>query len=140
MNTNDSLSKGRRILGLAMILAGIFCTISQFANGRLRADFSQGLAYAATVQTGNEMPRVDSAQAQTRAVAGTRGPDFLHGHVELSSRSHPPDRECGQTMTIFTVSAAETRSTTGGIVTGSPKTERPRARDTKPHVREPELV
>jgi HEAT repeat protein len=71
MNTNDSLSKGRRILGLAMILAGIFCTISQFANGRLRADFSQGLAYAATVQTGNEMPRVDSAQAQTRAVAGT---------------------------------------------------------------------
>jgi len=54
-----------------MILAGIFCTISQFANGRLRADFSQGLAYAATVQTGNEMPRVDSAQAQTRAVAGT---------------------------------------------------------------------
>jgi hypothetical protein len=72
MNTNDSLSKGRRILGLAMILAGIFCAISQFANARrLRADFSQGLAYAATVQTGNEMPRVESAHAETRAVAGT---------------------------------------------------------------------
>ena len=72
MNTNDSLSKGRRILGLAMILLGIFCTISQFTNGRgLRADFSQGLAYAAAVQTSNEMPRVENAQAEKRAVTGS---------------------------------------------------------------------
>ena len=72
MHSNDNLSKGRRILGLAMILVGMFCTISQFTNGRgLRADFGQSLAYAATVQTSSETPRVESAQAETRAVAGT---------------------------------------------------------------------
>ena len=77
MNSNDNLSKGRRILGLAMILVGVFCTISQFANGRgLRADLGQRLAYAATIQTNPEMPRVESAQAETRAVAGTLGATF----------------------------------------------------------------
>src|SRR5689334_19396624 len=77
MNSNDSLSKGRRILGLAMILAGSFCAISQLTNGRgLRAAFSQGLAYAATVQSGSEMPRVESTQAETRAVTGTLDATF----------------------------------------------------------------
>ncbi|HVH71123.1 MAG TPA: hypothetical protein VNB49_08455, partial [Candidatus Dormibacteraeota bacterium] len=77
MNSNDKLSKGRAILGLAMILVGIFCTISQLTNsGGLRADFSQGLAYAATVQTGSDMPRVESAQAETRAVTGTLDATF----------------------------------------------------------------
>ena len=72
MHSNDNLSKGRRILGLAMISVGIFCAISQFADGRsLRAGFSQGLAYAATFQSGTDMPRVESSQAETRAVAGT---------------------------------------------------------------------
>lgn len=71
MHPNDNLSKGRRTVGLAMILVGI-CTISQFANGRgLQADAIQGLAYAATAQTNTEMPHVVSAQAETRAVAGT---------------------------------------------------------------------
>ena len=72
MNLNDHLSKGRRTLGLAMIVAGIFCTISQFRNNHgPRLDFAQGLAYAATLQAGNEMPRVESAQAETRAVTGS---------------------------------------------------------------------
>ena len=79
MNRIDSLSNGRRVLGFAMILAGIFCTISQLTTGRgLRADLSQGLAYGATVQTSNEMPRVESAQAETRAVTGTLEAAF-HG-------------------------------------------------------------
>lgn len=77
MNSNDSLSKGRRILGLTMILVGIFCIISQFTTSRgLRADFSQSLAYAATVQAGNEMPHLESAQAETRAVTGTLDATF----------------------------------------------------------------
>ena len=77
MHSNDNLSKGRQILGLAMILAGSFCAISQFANSRgLRADFSQGLAYAATFQTSGEMPRVESAQAETRAVSGSLDATF----------------------------------------------------------------
>ena len=77
MNTNESLPKGRRILGLAMIGVGIFCTISQFAGGRgLRPGFGQGLAYAATTQANMEMPRVESAQAETRAVTGSLDATF----------------------------------------------------------------
>ncbi|HKW63961.1 MAG TPA: HEAT repeat domain-containing protein [Candidatus Acidoferrum sp.] len=72
MNTNGALSKTRRILGLAMIAVGIFCTLSQFSNGRgLQASFGPGLTYAATIQAGTDMPRVESAQAETRAVAGS---------------------------------------------------------------------
>lgn len=72
MHTNNSLLKGRRILGLAMIAAGIFCTISQFTKGRgLRADFGQTFAYAATLQLNDDMPRVENAQAKTRVVSGT---------------------------------------------------------------------
>lgn len=70
MNKNDALSKTRRILGLAMIVAGILCAISHFTNRR-GTNFSQGLAFAATVQTNNDTPHVQSAQAETRAVAGT---------------------------------------------------------------------
>ena len=77
MYSNDNQSKGRKILGLAMIAVGLFCTISQFTSGRsLRVDRAQGLAYAATVQTGGEMPRVESAQAETRAVAGSLDATF----------------------------------------------------------------
>jgi len=72
MNSTDSLTKGRRILGLAMISVGTLCTISQLTNGQaLRANLGQGLAYAATAQTSNEMSRVENAQAETRAIAGT---------------------------------------------------------------------
>jgi HEAT repeats len=72
MRSKDNLSKGRRVLGLTMISAGVFCIISQLTTSRgLRAGFSQELAYAATTQANVEMPRVESAQAETRAVTGT---------------------------------------------------------------------
>ena len=72
IDANDSMSTVRRILGLAMILMGIIGTVAQFAKGgTLRASFGPSLAYAATSQAGAEMPRVESAQAETRAVAGT---------------------------------------------------------------------
>jgi len=77
MHSNDNPSKGRKILGLALILVGSFCAMSQFANGRgLRAGFSHGLAYAATFQTSSEMPRVESAQVETRVVAGSLDTTF----------------------------------------------------------------
>ena len=72
MNSNHTLSKGRRILGLAMIVVGVFCTISQLTNSRaLRADLGQSLAYAANVQMIDAMPRVENAQAETRAITGS---------------------------------------------------------------------
>jgi HEAT repeat protein len=75
MDAKDSMSTGRRILGLAMILVGILCTIAQLAKGRaVRTNFDQ--AYAATTQGGVEMPRVESAKAETRVVAETLDATF----------------------------------------------------------------
>lgn len=72
MYSNDNLSKARRILGLAMIVVGVFCTFSQFTNIRgPRPGFGQTLAYAATIQARNEMPRLENTQAETRAVTGS---------------------------------------------------------------------
>ncbi|HEY6945671.1 MAG TPA: HEAT repeat domain-containing protein [Candidatus Acidoferrum sp.] len=72
MHASDSLSKARKILGLAMILMGIFGTVTEFTKGRtIRADFGQGVVYAATAQGSAEMPRVESAKVETRTVTGT---------------------------------------------------------------------
>jgi len=77
MHSNDSLSKGRRIIGMSMILVGVFCAVSRLGNGcGLRVDLGQGLAYAATIQGGTEMPRVENAQAETRAVTGSLDATF----------------------------------------------------------------
>ena len=75
MQGKDSLSTGRRIVGLAMILAGIFSAIAQFAKGgTVRTSIER--AFAATPQAGTEMPRVESARAETRAVTGTLDATF----------------------------------------------------------------
>jgi HEAT repeat protein len=72
MEANDSMSTGRRILGLAMIGVGIFCSLAQFAKGHtLHLDFGPGLAYAATAQAGVDMPRIENAKLETRAVVGS---------------------------------------------------------------------
>jgi HEAT repeat protein len=72
MQANDILSIGRRILGLAMILMGIFGTVAQLAKGyTLPTDSVESVAYNRTPQAGTEMPRVESARAETRAVTGT---------------------------------------------------------------------
>ena len=77
MHGSDNLSNGRRILGLAMILAGIFCSLDQLTKGNaLRADFGNEVAYAATSQAGGEMPLVENAKAETRAVTGTLDATF----------------------------------------------------------------
>ena len=72
MQANDILSIGRRILGLVMILMGIFGTVAQLAKGYgLRTDSVESVTYAATPQAGTEMPRIENARAETRAVTGT---------------------------------------------------------------------
>ena len=70
MQTNDILSIGRRILGVAMILMGIFGTVAQLAKGYTLPTGAVE-AYARPPQAGTEMPRIESARAETRAVAGT---------------------------------------------------------------------
>jgi HEAT repeat protein len=88
METNDSMSTGRRILGLAMIAVGIFCSLAQFEKGHtLRVDFGQGLAYAATTQTGVEMPRIENATLETRAVTGTLDSTMR----ELAAKAEKPE-------------------------------------------------
>ena len=75
MKANDSMSTGRRVLGLAMILAGIFFTIAQLTKGGAsQIDFGQ--AYAATMQAEAEMPRVENAKVETRAVAANLDTTF----------------------------------------------------------------
>ena len=70
MRAHDTLSTGPRILGLAMILAGVFCTIAEFGNGGTRrSEF--GKAYAAQAQNSIEMPHVENAKIDTRAVEGS---------------------------------------------------------------------
>ena len=72
MQGNDTLTMGRRILGLAMILMGIFGTVAQLADSYTRrTDFVEDVVYAAPPQAGTEMPRIESARAETRAVTGT---------------------------------------------------------------------
>ena len=79
MHAHDPLSIGRRLLGLAMILTGIFGTVAELAKGyTLRTDFVDAVAYAATPQAGTEMPRIESARAETRAVTETLEATF-HG-------------------------------------------------------------
>jgi len=70
MRANDILATGRRILGLAMILVGILCTVAEFAKGSAPHAYF-GKAYAAQTQAGIEVPRVENAKIETRAVAGS---------------------------------------------------------------------
>ena len=77
MHAHDNLSLARRILGLAMILAGAFGTAAQLTKGHtLRGDFGKDVAYARTPQSGSEMPRVETAKAETRAVSGSLDATF----------------------------------------------------------------
>lgn len=79
MPANDILSMGRRILGLAMILMGLFGAAAQLAKGyALPTDFVESAAYARTSQAGSEMPQIESARVETHAVTGTLEATF-HG-------------------------------------------------------------
>jgi HEAT repeat protein len=70
MHGNDNLSSARRILGLAMILAGIIGAAAQFAKGGSWQKDAIPV-YAAAAQGAAEMPRIENAKVETRAVAGS---------------------------------------------------------------------
>jgi HEAT repeat protein len=70
MRGNDNLSGGRRILGLAMILAGIIGAAAQLAKGgSWQKDATP--VYSAAAQAAAEMPRIENARVETRDVAGS---------------------------------------------------------------------
>ena len=70
MQGNQSVSTARRVLGLAMIVVGILCTITQLAKGvALRRE--SGQASPGSAQAAAEMPRIDNAKVETRAVTAS---------------------------------------------------------------------
>jgi hypothetical protein len=72
VTAKDARAAARRILGLTMIFAGIIGALAQLPkDARLKPDFGSGLAYAAAPQASAEMPRIESAVAETRSVTGT---------------------------------------------------------------------
>ena len=86
MRAHDTLSTGRRILGLAMILAGVFCTIAEFGNGRTRGS-EFGKAYAAQTPAGVAMPRIENGKLETRTVEGNLDAAFR----AIASQAEKPE-------------------------------------------------
>ena len=70
---NDSMT--RRILGLSMIVVGVSCGVAQLAKGGA-AGVTARRAYAATQAIVAEMPRVENAKVETRAVSGNLDATF----------------------------------------------------------------
>ncbi|HET7151889.1 MAG TPA: HEAT repeat domain-containing protein [Candidatus Acidoferrum sp.] len=81
MDTKNSMSGARRILGVAMILTGIIGMAGQFAKGgSLRkeagSDSIAVYAAAAPAQAAVEMPRIENAKVESRTVAGSLDATF----------------------------------------------------------------
>jgi HEAT repeat protein len=77
MNRKQSVSTGRGVLGVAMIVIGIICAAAQLAKGG---------ASTASAQAAPEMPRVDNAKVETRAVAGSLDATFR----EITGKAEKP--------------------------------------------------
>ena len=72
MHANDALAISRRILGLAMILMGTCSAVKEVTKSHmLQTEFGEDVAYAAAAQVGVQMPRLESAKVETRAVTET---------------------------------------------------------------------
>lgn len=68
MRGTQSISTARSILGLAMVAVGITCTITQMARGgAVQKESEQGII-TVMAQSGAEMPRIEHANLETRAV------------------------------------------------------------------------
>jgi len=77
MQGMQSISKGRRILGAALILAGIACATAQLARGGSTTAPAQAVA---------EMPRIDNAKVEARPLTGTLDAAFR----ELAAKADKP--------------------------------------------------
>jgi HEAT repeat protein len=70
MRGTQSTSMGRSILGVAMVAVGISCAITQMAKGGA-VPSNAGQAVTAPAHAGAQMPRIENAKLETRAVTGT---------------------------------------------------------------------
>ena len=83
MKTRQNDSMAKRILGLAMIVVGFSCGIAQLANGGANGNAARQASAAATTADA-EMPRIENAKTETRAVVGSLDVTFreIAGKVE----------------------------------------------------------
>jgi HEAT repeat protein len=86
MKTKQSDSTARKILGLAMIAVGIYGGVVQLARG---GAIRNGSAQTAPIsaQTSAEIPRIENAKVETRAVTGNLDATFR----EIVSKSDKPE-------------------------------------------------
>jgi hypothetical protein len=76
----------RSILGLAMVAVGITCAIAQMARGGAVHDESGQGIITVLAQVGAEMPRIDNAKLETRAVAAS----FAATFHEIAEKAEKP--------------------------------------------------
>jgi HEAT repeat protein len=113
MKSGQNGSMAIRILGLAMIVVGIICGAAQLAKGGA-AGVTARQANAAATTAVAEMPRIENAKLETRAVAGTLdstmrdlaakaekpewvgyGVDQVSGKERVCCGNYGGDRNCG---------------------------------------------
>lgn len=86
MKCGQNSSTVRKILGLTMIVVGIYCGVAQLANGSAIRNGS-GQASTAPAQTTAEMPRIANAKVETRAVTGSLDAAFR----EIVTKADKPE-------------------------------------------------
>jgi hypothetical protein len=87
MRGTQSISVARSILGLAMVAVGITCAITQMARGGgVHTESRQGII-TVLAQAGTEMPRIENAKLETRAVGASLAAAFR----EILEKAEKPE-------------------------------------------------
>ena len=87
MRGTQSISMARSLLGVAMVAAGIICAITQMAKGGvLHKDSGQGII-TVLAQAGAEMPRIENAKLETRALGASLAATFH----EIAEKAEKPE-------------------------------------------------
>jgi len=87
MGSKQSISMGRSILSVAMVAVGMTCAIAQMANGGSVHKESGQAIISVLAQSGTEMPRLENAKLETRAVTGTLAATIR----ELAGKADKPE-------------------------------------------------